>query len=502
MSALRTAVLKFLFGETEQGSSTIKAAPPPWLPEVVGQSAESQWIAYDGDGYDQQELVYRKLSWVNTAISKVAQVGAGAEFNVLRLEGEKKVAIPNHPFETLLRKPNPMMSRFEFLEATLTYYDLTGNAYWYLNFAGAALPQELWVIPSNMIRPIPDGYSYLKGYVFDAGHGQTYALEPNEVLHFKRFNPSNLFLGSSPLEGLMDIAVGDLAMQRWNRNLFARDNAKVPGALAFADPVPDAEWNAMRHDIARQHGGVRRSLMMLRNVGKGGVQWISMALGQKEMEFLEGRKANKEEIFNVFAPGLSSILDVNATEANAVTGRRTFLELGVWPILTMIGEKVTNNLLALYGDNVIGEFEDIRPSDRALRIQEQTAAAQVMTVDELRTEFYDLDPIGDERGLLLIAQISPTLTIPIEEPEPEVVEVPAGIASDNGHLVNLSEPETESEEASEAAVTAEKRAFRKWLRNHANRDPSGFKSDLLSQEDRALIVSEAATAAAPFPFYP
>lgn len=376
---------------------------PPYLRAEV--DAERRNLP-DGGVAEGQMQLYQKLSWVSTAVSKVAEAVATTSFGVYEMAGEKKTAVENHLFEQLLRSPNPIMSRFEFLFATVVCYNLTGNFYWYLNKRSeSAAPLEMFIVPPHRIAPIPDGQSFIKGYLYDNGPDRV-ALEPWQVVHGKRYNPLNPYVGLSSLESLTDVAVGDLAMQRWNRNLFARDNAKVPGALAFADPVDDATWAKMKEDINRQHGGVRRSLMMLRNVGKGGVQWVNMAMSQRDMEFLAGRTFNKEEIYGVFAPGLASMLAVNATEANSLAGRRTFTELAVWPALVALAEKITNDLLPLYGSGLVGEFDDIRPTDRALQLQEQGAAEAVMTVDEVRARFYDLSPLGDERGNMLPAQVA------------------------------------------------------------------------------------------------
>ena len=66
---------------------------------------------------------------------------------------------------------------------------------------------------------------------------------------------------------------------------------------------------------------------MMQNVGPGGMEWIPTGMTQKDMEFILGRVASKEEIFMMFAPGLSSVLAVNATEANSEAGERFRLTL-------------------------------------------------------------------------------------------------------------------------------------------------------------------------------
>jgi hypothetical protein len=166
----------------------------------------------------------------------------------------------------------------------------------------------------------------------------------------------------------------------------------------------------MKADIRQRYGGTNRELMMLRNAGKGGVQYMTTALSQGDMQFLEVRTFTKEEIFALYAPVLSSILSVNATEANSVSGKRTFIEYGVWPHLVRIAEKITSDLLPLYGGGLVGEFADIRVTDKQLELAEIAAFGQTHTVDEVRAKYYRSKPIGDDRGNLLVIEVGKGLT--------------------------------------------------------------------------------------------
>ncbi len=373
------------------------------------------WLQADGneEGYNipdrmlpQAQLeLYQRLSWLQIAVSHVATTAAGTGFNVMQADGEQLTSIPNHPFEALLRHPNPLVSRAEFLAATFSQYDLTGNAYWWMNKANeSAPPDELWNMPPHKMKPVPDGRMFLRGYLYESSEGVKIPLEPWEVVHFRRWHPLNAYVGLSPVEALATIAAGDMAMQKWNTNYFGKDNAKLPGALAFADPVDNDTWEAMKKEVRKEYGGTERRLMMLRNVGKGGVEWIQMSMSQADMQFLEGRTANREEIFAMVAPGLASMLDVNATEANAKAGERTFMDKAIWPLQVFVAEKITNDVLPAYGPNLVGQFDDVRITDKQMELAEIQSYAQTHTVDEVRAKWYQSAPIGDERGEMLPAQ--------------------------------------------------------------------------------------------------
>lgn len=381
-----------------------------------------------------QAELYQRLTWFAIAVEHVAKQVAGAPLSIMALEGEKRIAIDNHPFEVLLGRPNPAQSRYEFIVSLMSYKGITGNGYVWLNKADEqAQPEEMWVIPSHRMQPIPDERMYIRGYMYDTGHGEELPLDAWEVMQLQRFNPLNQYVGLSAVEAFAIAAEGDLAAQRYNANYFGKNNAKSSGIVAFADAINDTDWLKIKDDWKKQHGGTKRNLLMLRNTGQKGVNWITTAMTQKDMEFLAGRDFTKKEIWAVLAPGLASWLDVNSTEANSVTGKEAFRELAVWPETQALAQKITNDILPTYGNNLIAEFEDVRIEDKDQKLRDQAAYSLTHTVAEIRERFYDDDPLGDERDDLFPSEVNATLPFgqvpdeepPDEDPPPEDIEAKA-----------------------------------------------------------------------------
>jgi hypothetical protein len=103
--------------------------------------------------------------------------------------------------------------------------------------------------------------------------------------------------------------------------------------------IQDDQWKKIKEDT--REASKNRELMMLRGTGAGGVKWMQNSATQKDMEFLLGREANKSEVYSLY-PGLESMTDKSATEANANAGKRTFMENVIWPRLVRISEKIVN----------------------------------------------------------------------------------------------------------------------------------------------------------------
>lgn len=374
----------------------------PEIAKWIMETAAVESLSYPQYTDNNNKLSYfQRVSWVNIAVDKVATIGSGAEWNVKRREGEQLVDIPNHPFERVLQSPNPTMSRSDLIYATLAYMSVCNTAYWWVNAGTNKQPVELWLIPTKQISPIPDGKMYIKGYDYDPGDGHLIRLEPEEVIAFNGFNPDSMFTGMSNLDSLKTIMDSDIGMQNWNKKLFVSQNGRLPGILAFADPIPDTDWQMIQSDIDK--AARMRNFMLLRNVKAGGVQWLQATASQKDMEFLNSRLANRDEIYSAIAPGLASMLSVNATEANARIGKSTLIDFKVYPMLQKIASVVTTKLMPRYEDNLILEPEDIRVTDKILELKEMAEYSKTHTVDEVRQKYWNDDPLNNEIGSSLVS---------------------------------------------------------------------------------------------------
>lgn len=472
------------------------AKPSPWQ---ASEAREASWDQPDLGVISNQADLYRVLSWVFAAVDAKANMASSSLLSVKRMTGEDTEDIPNHPFEALMRRPNPLQSRMALWYDTYAYRSLTGNAYWWLNCANEhAAPSEIWLIPSDRIRPVPDEHMYLRGYMYRPdGGAHEIPLELWEVVHFRRWNPRSRFIGMSEIESVAIASSGDIAAQKWNANYFGRDNAKIPGILAFNDPVSDPEWTRIQKEVSDNYTGTKRKLMMLRGVGKS-VEFIANAISQKDMEFLGGREFTKEEIWTVLAPGLASVLAVNATEANANAGERTFRAMAVWPMLVAIAEQVTLDVLPRYGDNLVAEFDDIRVTDRNLELQERQAFERVHTVNEVRNKYDEADPLPDEVGALLVAVANTASAAPSAQPEVETEQEPGDEQqpTDSEQAQPEEQPADESEQLPEEVTRELGRWQRKAVKSLARSGKAQvqFESDVIPQAIKDAVTIELENA--------
>ena len=237
----------------------------------------------------------------------------------------------------------------------------------------------------DRVQIVPDAARGVRGYVYEVD-GWRLPLDAAEVVHFRRWHPANDYYGLSALEAARLAVETDRAMADWNRRYFGEGMAVPAGIVAIRERVSDADFE--------------RKTAFLRGAA---VEWHNVGLSQHDMDFLNARRFNREEIFQIFGIPVG-LFSENATEANALVGERVFVERTLWPKLVRLAEKITTDLLPFYGAGLVGRFDDIRPQDRAQQLAELRLARGVLTVDELRARYFGLGPLpvpaeaGDEEG--------------------------------------------------------------------------------------------------------
>jgi phage portal protein BeeE len=339
----------------------LRAGPAPHIAAVARH-----------EGYPQPPVplthlgAYGASSWVYVAVNRIAEAAALVPLHVYRLDGEQRIAVERHPLEALLDYPNPLMSCFELFEQTVGMLELTGNAYWFLAGDARGRPAEIWPLRPDRIAVVPDPVRAVAGYLYE--------IDGQRI----------------PLEAARLAVQSDRAMAEWNRSTFGQDNGVPAGIVSIKEFVSDTDFERIKREWRSSYGGGQRRTAFLRG---GTVDWQSIGLSHTDLDFLQGRKAHRDEILNIFGVPVGLVSE-NATEANAKVAERHFIERTLWPKLVRLDGKISQELLPFWGEGYVAAFEDIRPTDTQARLAEVRAAYPVLSINEIRQRYFHLPPVA------------------------------------------------------------------------------------------------------------
>jgi HK97 family phage portal protein len=290
---------------------------PVWAPR--------DYATFAREGYMQNAVVYR-------CVRMIAE--AAASIPLLVYDGDSE--LEDHPLRTLIRRPNPVSTGTDLMESWYGHLLVSGNAYLEAVALDGEL-RELHALRPDRMKVIPGPEGWPEAYEYSVA-GRTALLdgEPVEgvrrVLHMKLFHPANDHYGMSPIEAAATAIDIHNTAAKWNKALL--DNSARPsGALVYSardGNLTPEQYERLKHELETNFQGAQaagRPLLL-----EGGLDWKSMSLSPKDMDFMEAKNAAAREI--ALAIGVPPVLlgiPGDATYSNYQEANRAFWRQTVIP---------------------------------------------------------------------------------------------------------------------------------------------------------------------------
>lgn len=328
----------------------------------------------------------------------------------------------------LLNKPNPYMTKHDLFMAHQAFLDLEGNSFWYLarKNEGKGAVQEIYLLRPDRVTIVPSKTNPLAvdGYVFTQPDGARIPFKPEEILHFKNFNPTGYHPFPHRGMGIVEAALWsintDNESRAWNYNFF-KNSAKPDGVLTMSGDGsldPDelqrirAEWDAT------YQGSANASKVAIL---AGGLSWTEISRSQKDMDFVAQRTFSRDEILALFRTPKSIIgITDDVNRANADAAIYVFALRTIKPLMQSLADHLTEMLLPEYGEGLTFDFKSPVSEDRKESIDEYTAsiAGGWRSPNEVR-EIEGLAPVPGGDALFMPLQMVPIGEVPASENKPK-----------------------------------------------------------------------------------
>lgn len=306
------------------------------------------------DPYKNHHIVQMAINAIATNVARVPHV-------LYRKGDEKQKPLEEHPVLNLYNDPNPLSSRFLLWESTTVFFHLRGEAIWLLTEsvgmkAGTSkLPARIWCLdPKRFKHVVNKETSEIVAWKYHTGI-KTQVFLPEQIIHFKRFNPYDMYRGLSPIAAIQLVLDSDFDAQRYNRNFF-KNNAKPAGVISIPEEISNDEAKRLIAKWKAIHRGAKNA----HNIGflQGGMEYKEAGLTQVEMAYLESRKYGRDEIFGIFGvpPGAAGFTE-NVNYANMTRQMRNFWTIKLIPMMSIISEQLNSDFLPLIDNNVRCKFD-------------------------------------------------------------------------------------------------------------------------------------------------
>ena len=285
--------------------------------------------------------------------------------------GDFEEVVDAHPILELLRKANQYEDGFSQSVMRMLYMELCGNAYLHvITNKALGVPTELFTMPAQNVTILPGKTELVEAYLYGTNSQSMQRFELDEVIHFKRPNPRNIYYGL----GKVEAAYGAIQQSQAAhiQDLSFLENMSRPDYAAIVKGgASEASMRRFEESMRSLHQGTRKSGRMV--TISGDIQLMPLNFPNKD---LTGRDEVVEEISAVFGVPVSMLKANDPNLASAQAGYSMWRETTIAPICRMDEETLNSRLLPYFGlnEDAYLAYDNPVPENRLADSQERAVA--------------------------------------------------------------------------------------------------------------------------------
>lgn len=335
-----------------------------------------------------------------------------------------------HPVLRLLQRPNGFYTGPILWMATLTDWNVDGNAYWLKLRTRTGQVGELWWVPHWMMEPKADPDRpevFVDHYEYRPGMVEPVWIRPEDVVHFRfGLDPDDQRKGYSPLKSILREVFTDDEAANFTASLLR--NMGVPGVIVSPDtdePPTADDVKLTKAYVEEMFTGERRGAPLVLS-GKTKVEQFGFS--PEQLLLRELRRIPEERVCAVLGvpaivAGMGAGLE-RSTFTNMGEAREMAYESNIIPTQRILAEDIRFQLLSDFQDDVWShrfgfDLDRVRVLQDDVMKQAQRHALAVREGVEMRSEFRRALglPVKDARDDVFLVPAN-TVTIPADGSEP------------------------------------------------------------------------------------
>jgi HK97 family phage portal protein len=401
-------------------SPLLNRSPVPLAPAYTGGATNLSMFSRPAMNDERYLNTYGEVGTIFAIVSRIAAAQAAVPWHLYRKAKsglkEDRVEVTSHAALDLWNKPNPFMPRQEFVEVFAQHLELVGETDWVIGKFGT-IPVELWPVRPDRITPVPDPYTFLKGYIYRGPEGQDVPLDLNELIQVKMPNPLDPYRGLGPIQSILTTIDTEKYSAEWNRNFFL--NSAEPGGIIEVDHLlEDKEFDQLTRRWREQHKGVSKAHRVA--VLENGAKWVDRKFTMRDMQFAELATIGRDKALEAFGfPKAMLGIAEDVNRANAEAAEYLFAKWLTVPRLERIKGSLNHDLLPMFTGGEGLEFDYDSPVSENSEQENASVTARSAALALLADKGFDVKDVLSYLGLP---------DIKYEKPAPPTIVAPPGAA--------------------------------------------------------------------------
>ena len=374
--------------------------------------------------FDMYYAAYKGHPIVFAAINKRANVSTMNGFTFVPEEPEGKID-PSRARE--LRSFFRRSGGRQLIKVLMRDIDIYGECAVWVEKTRGGKPWRARRLHPKYLDPIIDGVNIAEwayGPVIDAAEPQTF--KADEVIHWKDDDPNSDIAGLSKLHPLLQTVATDLYAIEYNGSFF--ENAAQTGTVFLMKNSSEDEVNRNREWLKEHYTGSKNAHKPL--IVEGDVEVKKSVSSPREMEFINGRKLNRQDILAVLGvpPDKLGIME-DANRSSGKESDNTFRTEEIGALQSLLAEGLNDQLiLVMYGwDDILFKFNESSLRDQLdlMKLFTEAIRMGVFTINFVRG-LLGLEPVegGDKPFVQTSTGLVPLA--PLEDVALSMIERGAG----------------------------------------------------------------------------
>lgn len=329
---------------------------------------------------EQQLGATSSTGWLFSTVDRISEGVAMQDWDCYQDSSEGlPVKINDHPLAKLWQDINPFWTRHELIKVSEAHYRLVGETWWVLirdEKTNAVI--EIWPVRPDRMSHVKDDKKYCTGYIYRRGR-EWVPLELEDVVFMKNPDPLDDYRGKGAVQSILADIESEKFAALWARNFFL-NSAQPSGIIQFPDRLNDEEFASIMMRWRETHQGVSNAHRVA--IIEGG-EWKDSKYTQRDMQFIDTRKVNRDTILGAFGVPMPILGITEAVNrANAEAGEYIFAKLIVKPSLERYKEHLNYDIAPSFGDNTYLTFKDPVPPDPTVNLNSAVQGYQVGLISQ------------------------------------------------------------------------------------------------------------------------
>jgi len=248
-----------------------------------------------------------RVAAVYACVSLLSRSQAMLPLMLYKIKGNSQTLALDHAVSrVIMRRPNRWQTQYDFESMMTAHKLIRGNAFALKSTLGGELKELIPLNPARMRVEQRDDLSI--DYVYRRKDGSETTFSQDKIHHRRASLSTDGVTGLSPISVARHAIGLALKMEAHGSKTF--DNAAKPsGALKSPKPLTSEAAARLKSSFEAVHSGVENAGKVM--VLEDGLDWVQIGMSAEDLQFIDGRKLQRNEIAMFFGVPPHMIGDID-----------------------------------------------------------------------------------------------------------------------------------------------------------------------------------------------